>query len=51
LKRGDDGMSYLIEMVKAQRSVFLMELAERNASQEDFENGWQQRAFKPENLK
>lgn len=45
-KRGDDGLRYLAGMVKAQRSVFLMEISERDQSQEDFSNGWQQRVFK-----
>jgi len=45
-KRGGAGLAYLAEMVKAQRSVFLMELSERDQSQEDFSNGWQQRVFK-----
>uniref|UniRef100_A0AAU6W0R5 Endolysin n=1 Tax=Pseudomonas phage Pavpe01 TaxID=3138545 RepID=A0AAU6W0R5_9VIRU len=45
-KRGPDGLNYLTEMVKAQRSVFLLETSERNQTQEDFQNGWQQRVFK-----
>ncbi|WAX22360.1 lysin A [Pseudomonas phage MiCath] len=45
-KRGASGLVYLAEMVKAQRSVFLMEISERDQSQEEFSNGWQQRVFK-----
>jgi len=41
--RGKVGLAYLENMVKAQRTVFLMELAEKNPSQEKFENGWQER--------
>lgn len=42
--RGKTGLTYLENMVKSQRSVFLMEIAENNPSQEVFENGWQERA-------
>lgn len=39
--RGDDGRRVLLGMVAAQHSVRYVEIAERNASQEAFEFGWQ----------
>ena len=42
-RRGVDGMRYLLEMVKAQRRVFYMNIAENDPTQERFENGWQGR--------
>lgn len=44
-QRGDNGISILIDMVKAIRSVFLIELAERSPNQERFMFGWQDRVF------
>lgn len=45
-KRGQSGLGYLVEMIKAQRSVFLIEISERDQTQEQFANGWQDRVFK-----
>lgn len=44
-KNGATGLKYLIGMMKAQRAVFYMELAEADKTQEAFENGWQSRCF------
>ena len=41
--RGAEGERYLLEMVRALRRVFYIEIAERDATQERFENGWQSR--------
>lgn len=42
-RRGLEGLRYLFEMVQSQRRVFYIEIAERNKTQERFENGWQSR--------
>ena len=39
--RGDDGRPVLLGMVAAQQSTRYIEIAEHDASQEDFEFGWQ----------
>lgn len=48
LKRGSIGLKYLVGMVAALRRVQYIEIAERNPTQERFENGWQARAFNSE---
>lgn len=40
-KRGIEGYRVLMNMLNAQQSVRYMEIAEGNASQEEFEYGWQ----------
>jgi lysozyme family protein len=45
LKRGDEGLRILKQMMISLRSVFYIELAERKTSQEKFEYGWQKRTF------
>jgi lysozyme family protein len=41
--RGADGLTELLEMIKAQRRVFYIVIAESNRTQESFEYGWQRR--------
>ena len=43
VRRGADGMRYLLDMVQSLRRVFYIEIAERDKTQERFENGWQGR--------
>lgn len=43
VRRGADGMCYLLDMVQSLRRVFYIEIAERDKTQERFENGWQGR--------
>lgn len=45
-QRGTAGAIVLLNMVKAIRSVFLLEITERCQSQEKWAYGWQTRAFK-----
>lgn len=40
-KRGADGLRVIRGMVQSQQSMYYMEIAERNPSQEIFEYGWQ----------
>lgn len=44
-RRGVEGASVMLDMVKAQASVKYIEIAEGNKSQEVWEWGWQKRAF------
>lgn len=45
-QRGTAGAIVLLNMVKSIRSVFLLELSEKQQSQERFQFGWQSRALK-----
>ena len=40
-KRGADGLKVVRGIVRSQQSVFYIEIAEANPTQEDFEYGWQ----------
>lgn len=44
-KRKEEGLEVLIKMIISLRSVFYIEIAEKNKTQETFEYGWQRRSF------